>query len=328
LPTIDEWHQWQSVGDGLCVVCGGVSGHLEVFDFDAGGALWPVWQQQVKAELPQTWPRLVVQTTPSGGRHVIYRCSSAVSGNTRLALRLVGSKAITLIETRGEGGLFLCAPTEGYSLEQGSLTSLGVITAEEREILWANAVALNEYWPELAQPPRPGDVFNQRGDIRDLLRRHGWQLERPAGSDGNEHWRRPGKARGTSATLKDNIFYVFSTNASPFVAGRAYSPFAVYALLEHGGDWSRAAGCLAEQGFREGPVETDVLEKQVIFPDVNYGGVTLAELARQEHHIDYHIPGLLAQGQHCLVGGPHKSLKSLMAADLAIAVATGSPFLR
>ena len=44
-----------------------------------------------------------------------------------------------------------------------------------------------------------------------------------------------------SATLKDNVLYVFSSNAAPFEPNQAYSPFAVYTLLEHGGDWERAA---------------------------------------------------------------------------------------
>ncbi|MGQ9823239.1 MAG: hypothetical protein ACUVQK_15405, partial [Thermogutta sp.] len=47
---------------------------------------------------------------------------------------------------------------------------------------------------------------------RAVLRRHGWTLAKPAGSDGNEHWRRPGKTAGSSATLKDGVFYVFSSS--------------------------------------------------------------------------------------------------------------------
>ena len=42
--------------------------------------------------------------------------------------------------------------------------------------------------------------------------------------DGNEHWQRPGKkGDGTSATLKDGSFYVFSSNASPFEPEKSYS---------------------------------------------------------------------------------------------------------
>ena len=93
---------------------------------------------------------------------------------------------------------------------------------------------------------RPGDDFNRRGDVRALLERHSWACVRHAE---NECWRRPGKDRGWSATLRDRVFYVFSSNAAPFEPNRAYAPFSVYALLEHGGDFAAAAGTLRDEGY-------------------------------------------------------------------------------
>jgi len=52
-----------------------------------------------------------------------------------------------------------------------------------------------------------------------------------------------------SATLKDRVFYVFSSNAAPFEPDHAYSPFAVYALLNHGGNYEQAARTLRLEGF-------------------------------------------------------------------------------
>ncbi len=96
---------------------------------------------------------------------------------------------------------------------------------------------------------RPGDDFNERGDVRELLRKHDWQLVR--GGD-NEQWRRPGKDFGVSATLKDGkLFYVFSSSAGPFAPDRCYNPFAVFAALEHGGDFAAAAKDLRGRGFGE-----------------------------------------------------------------------------
>ena len=66
------------------------------------------------------------------------------------------------------------------------------------------------------------------------------------------------KSAGCSATLKDGVFYVFSTNAAPFEDRRAYSPFAVYSLLEHGGDFAAAAGALRARGFGSAVPEPDV----------------------------------------------------------------------
>jgi len=107
---------------------------------------------------------------------------------------------------------------------------------------------------------RPGDDFNIRGDVRAVLAQHGWSLAR-AGE--NEYWRRPGKDSGTSATLKDRVFYVFSSNAAPFEPNQAYSPFAVYTLLTSGGDYEQAARSLRELGYggdglTDNPTDVDI----------------------------------------------------------------------
>ncbi|MGP1308866.1 MAG: phage/plasmid primase, P4 family [Phycisphaerales bacterium] len=122
---------------------------------------------------------------------------------------------------------------------------------------------LDERMPEIVDGPlptpdrsksaslRPGDDFNLRGDIGPLLERHGWR--RFVSNGTNEHWTRPGKEWGTSATLNGTHFYVFSSNAEPFDAGRAYTRFAVRAYLEHSTDFSAAARELSREGFGSTP---------------------------------------------------------------------------
>lgn len=334
-PAVGRWKQYQKRlpreaelsawlanpgqhSDAVCIVCGAVSNNAEIIDFDGGGELFSAWWNRIPAELRE---RLVVERTPSGGWHVIYRCTTAVCGNMKLAQRRVGEKIVTLIETRGEGGLFLCAPTAGYEITQGDLCDLPVLTEAERDILLEAAWDLNEYLPPVVNGPthsgnvgqrsalsvgqgglsadnsnnggcppenahmcdcpsdsgalgqttassvgqgglsaensniggcashnagRPGDDFNRRGDVRALLAQYGWV--RIKGGD-NEYWRRPGKESGTSATLKDGVFYVFSSNAAPFEPNRGYAPFAVYSLLNHGGDFEQAARSLRTMGY-------------------------------------------------------------------------------
>lgn len=269
LPTEAELSAWfANEPDAICILCGKASNHLEIIDFDAQGELFTAWSEGVPADLRR---RVVVERTPSGGYHVIYRCEREVCGSMKLAQRRVGNKIVTLIETRGEGGLFLCAPTPGYEVIQGDLCDLPVLTEAERDVLLRTAWELNEYVPPVVDCPphsgvvgqrnpssaaqsacalhnadRPGDDFNKRGDVRAVLRQHGWTL---AKSGENEYWRRPGKTSGWSATLKDNVFYVFSANAAPFEPNRAYSPFSVYTLLNHGGDWAQAASSLRLSGY-------------------------------------------------------------------------------
>ncbi|MCX5682328.1 MAG: bifunctional DNA primase/polymerase [Planctomycetota bacterium] len=278
LPTSDEVQAWFSnAHQALCLVCGGVSGNLEMLDFDLGAEAFEPWCRQVNDAAPGLLERLVIETTPSGGRHVAYRAAAPVCGNLKLAQRKLPAASkepivicgktyvprkdaggnwhvpLTMIETRGEGGIFLCAPSDGYMLVQGDFTGLPVVTADERETLLTAAWALNEVVPVPEPIPRsvdastrPGDDYSARGDVRVVLQKHGWMLAKPGE---NEYWRRPGKAAGTSATLKDRVFYVFSSSAAPFEPQKAYGPFGVYALLEHGGDFAKAASALRAEGF-------------------------------------------------------------------------------
>jgi hypothetical protein len=97
---------------------------------------------------------------------------------------------------------------------------------------------------------RPGDDFNRRADWASILQPHGWVPLRQRGVV--TYWRRPGKGEGISATTNyagSGLLYVFSTNVAPFEADTAYTPFAAYAVLEHGGDFTAAARALAAQGY-------------------------------------------------------------------------------
>jgi hypothetical protein len=95
---------------------------------------------------------------------------------------------------------------------------------------------------------RPGDDYNQRGDLHALLLSHGWRVT-GKGHDGNIQLTRPGKSSGISATFRDGVFYLFSSSVPGFEPDRGYSPFEVYTRLEHGGDHAAAASALAAHGF-------------------------------------------------------------------------------
>jgi len=368
LPTGEELRAWFGRRhSSLCIVCGAVSGNLEMIDFDLGGEAFSAWRGAVDAACPGLAARVVVESTPSGGRHVVYRCSGPVSGNTKLASRrieadgpdelVVGGKThkprqdsagrwhvvVTLIETRGEGGMFLCAPSDGYTLLQGELHAPPVISPDERDVLLGCAWALDEtpravlgdgVVPGASQTERqrPGDDFNARGDVRELLQAHGWRQVR-AGE--NEHWCRPGKEHGTSATLKDGVFYVFSSNAPPFEPQKGYAPFAVYALLEHSGDWSAAASALRAKGYgRTEPAEGVDLEGLVRQPEPRPDDpLEPAFVLAVDLHEQYPalrppiINKLLREGETMNIIAAPKTGKSWLTLDLALSVASGRPWL-
>ncbi len=255
-PDPAELRAWATLpADAVAIIGGPVSGGLEVLDFDAP-ALFAPWQAEIRATAPHL-ATLPLARTPSGGYHLYFR-SPAPEGNRKLA---VSAQRQTLIETRGAGGYALTVPTAGYHLLRGSLTAIPEVTPADRSWLLDTARAFTQQ-PEvpLSRPlrrsratgDRPGDEFNARGDPRPFLERAGWRCVRHSGNV--EYWRRPGKNVSWSATLNaltglPNYLYVFSSNAWPFEPGRAYSPFAVYALLHHEGNFHRAAQTLYAQGY-------------------------------------------------------------------------------
>ena len=353
LPTRIEVEAWfANRQDGICVVAGAVSGNLECMDFDNHGELFEAWMQKVDAALLK---KLVIEQSPSGGYHVMYRSTSQVEGNLKLARGIRDGKLTTLIETRGEGGLFLCCPTEGYVLQQGEFAHIPTIEPVEREALLNAARSLDEQVRPVGQPApsganvgqpggfvaRPGDDFSDRGDIRPYLTAAGWQFlgNHP---DGNELWRRPGKnSGGHSATFDGRVFYVFSSNAAPFESEKGYSGFQVYALLEHRGDFTRAAAALLDKGYgtREEPTlgvdfsafnerlagkPTDVQPLQVSEPPKRYGtpiGEIVAECPDMRPVL---IHGFLRLGETMNIIAPPKTGKSWLVTDLALSVAMGT----
>ena len=378
LPTQVEIDAWFSNGpDAICILTGKVSGNLEMIDFDNGGELFDAWSSRIPADLLS---RLIIEETQSGGWHVIYRCQTEICGNLKLAQRKNGDKVFTLIETRGQGGLFLCAPTSGYELMQGDLTAPPLLTEDQRDALLQAAWELNEYAPPVADGPkatpnsghsaplsahssnispllahqannppisadnadRPGDDFNNRGDVRDVLEQHDWTCTK--GGE-NEYWQRPGKTSGTSATLKERVFYVFSSNAAPFEPNGAYSPFAVYAMLEHGGDFSAATRALSAQGFGQSassPTAVDisgivspVLGSQAILPANQADGSDKGPPTHQLNGLiegfaglnQPVIHGLLREGETMNIIASPKTGKSWFVSTLAISIASGIDWL-
>lgn len=151
-----------------------------------------LYNEEAKSRAPGLLSRLVIEKSRTGGRHTYYRCAT-IAGDQKLAKgirEIIGTKDkerfLTLIETRGEGGFSVCAPSEGYSLIQGDLTAIPVITLAERAILLELARSSNECddngvarpvtYPKRSAPDvrKAVDNFNEKGDIRPFLEKHGW----------------------------------------------------------------------------------------------------------------------------------------------------------
>jgi len=167
--------------EGVGLVCGKLSGGLEVIDvdskYDLTGRLFDNYKRLINEADKTLLSRLVVQKTKGGGFHLIYRCSK-IAGNLKLANRpttdeerhytfsktyeaeltksvedskakAIAEKASSndkvrvLLETRGEGGYIMCFPSDGYELMFGDFYGINEITEEQRDILHGIAMQFN-----------------------------------------------------------------------------------------------------------------------------------------------------------------------------------------
>lgn len=244
-PSFDEVFRPGLKFDAICVVCGAVSGGLEIIDFDQRAAKFDEW-----SKLVGDVSKFAVETTQSGGKHLAFR-SDCCAGNQKLANNASG----VTVETRGEGGICLIAPTDGYKLVGGDWLNVPTLDASERDSLLNAARSLNEVTlttsasrPQVPPTPTSGETtadFLRANPqiVRDALTRSGWKFLRVEGD--YEYWQRPnqqvdGKPGGSFCPSTGN-FHCFSSNASPLTVEKNYTPLQLVATLEYRGDVSAAS---------------------------------------------------------------------------------------
>jgi hypothetical protein len=285
-PTTAELMTWFADAQGVGVICGKVSGNLEMLELE-GRAVADKMHLDLKemagnAGLGEVWDRInngYVEMTPSGGIHWLYRIDGEVPGNTKLA-RKPGDedKVEVLAETRGEGGFVIVAPTNGtchpsggaWTMLVGSAKSIPTLTVAERQGLHQlfatfDCVPKVEFVTEELAPKgvnlTPGDDYNAKVTWEQVLEPLGWKKVY-TNKAGVTSWRRPGKSEGISATTNhagNDKFFCFSSSTQ-FEPERSYSKFAIFTLVEHQGDFTASARALRSQGYGEARKELTSLE--------------------------------------------------------------------
>lgn len=271
-------HHWFANPDqtGFGVITGQVSGNLEMLEFEgravAMGLLDEANELAINSGLLELLYKVTngyAEFTPSGGVHFYYRISDApVPGNTKIA-RQPGEDGGVLIETRGEGGFSIVAPSFGmvhpsgkaWIAVTGSPATIPTISWDEREAVHSVLRALDRMpTPETVLSViadhadagggvSPGDDYSNRTSWDEILIPRGWSKVFTQGT--TTYWRRPGKNIGISATTGrndgDNLF-VFSTSTE-FEAEKPYSKFSAFTHLNFNGDFKAAAKNLRANGF-------------------------------------------------------------------------------
>lgn len=259
MPTDQLIRKWWEESLGMGVICGAVSGGLEVLDFDKqADTVFPAWRKLI--ESIAIW--LPVVETPSGGYHIYYRCS-VVCNNTKIAM----DNGEVLIESRGEGGYVVgvSSPASVHQRNYPYVQTMGpvlpevpTITEAERLALWRAARSFDRsglYQQQAAKANRkrltsrpinsnaPWRQFDAQADWGSMLRADGWS------SRDGETWTRPGKLAGTSATLRqgsggDFLLVVFSSNAG--IEPETYTASSYLAHFRFCGDFKQANQVIRE----------------------------------------------------------------------------------
>jgi hypothetical protein len=319
MPDVSDLMRWfNKPQDGLGLICGAVSGNLEMLELEGRAVAEGIHEQAADiaaaSGLGDIWKTIndgYIEVTPSGGLHWLYRISDGdVPGNTKIARRPGENGGVeVLVETRGEGGFVIVAPSAGtihpsggaWKMLHGSPESIPTLTMAEREALHAIFHAFDsmpqvesikhEIAPSNDGSLSPGDDYNQRVQWEQILEPLGWRKVFTA--KGTTYWRRPGKETGISATTgrngADNLF-VFTTSTT-FEAERPYSKFAAFAHLQHQNDFRAAARELRKMGFGGISMATPVLSSPALITPLDEEGNPKPESSWIPHEIDWEDDG-------------------------------------
>lgn len=256
--------------EAVAMVCGVVSGNLEIIDIDVKyrPGIDAQLFSDIKSLYPELFEKLRLHKTPSGGFHILYRISDhAPDGNKKLSsrpatedelIKAPKTKNYCFLETRGEGGYALTPPSLGYLVFRD--VPIPVITWEERCSLIQVASMYNEivkvekpiektkaessYYSE-----NPFEHFNNTCNAIELLESYGWayvksnatydMFTRPGGSKGNIH----------AGFNKEKRFFKVFTSNTPLEGDAAYLLSTVMAVHEFNGDKKQAYQKLVNLGF-------------------------------------------------------------------------------
>jgi len=310
--TKEQLRAWFAPGrfEAAAVVCGQVSGWLHMVEMEGWAfeqGLWPAFREQAVATLgEERWTEITryVEHSPSGGVHFYVRCPGFGEGNLKLAML----DGLVVIETRGEGGYSIIAPSVGHNtglpwtVAQGVLSDIATVDLVEMAVILAAARTLDGGGEDPSSVTQPADAslpapverpsadrwmdaviedFNRDVDILTLL--PGWSK---AGDDiyEGEHvtrLHRDGSTNDHGAVLFDSGRVMFFSSNAPSWAepydGRTpktYDAFTVHMLDQIGANHTAARVTRARELRAEGygpPFEPELRTRDEIPDDPDQG---------------------------------------------------------
>jgi hypothetical protein len=222
----DRWEHWQEIPPtreqvetwyadpkrtGIGFVGGEVSGGLELFEFEGRAAdagiperFVDLAEQRGLADLVNLLFTGYLEKSPSGGIHILYRCTD--TGSVKLAKTVDGKD---LIETKGEGGYMIVAPTNGsvhptggsWKQLRGGIDTIPTISPDQRRQLLELAAYFDERPPpDDETPTAPEGAFSTPG-------RDGWVSQAIADYNARTTWDEVLAGRFTQLHTRGGVTY-------------------------------------------------------------------------------------------------------------------------
>ena len=247
--------------DPTTELCGIVTGFdfLEVIDIDLKvipnaydqAKFWEEFLGLLYSQIDDFEEKFVIYKTLNNGYHILYKCKK-IGGNTKLA-KLKGQKE-AIIETRGTGGYVVIYDNQ---ISQLSYSDIKEISELDRDIVISSCRTFNE--PDIIDLVPKGiikqDGFNGKPSWIDYNERESvWHLisdefESVKKLSSKIIVKRNGAKSAHSGYIFDsNKLFLFSTGTR-YPNEKPLSPFDIYTIKYHYGDYSAAAKELYKQGY-------------------------------------------------------------------------------
>jgi hypothetical protein len=254
--TVEEIKDYEFEEIGIST--GYSSLNLQALDFDTKNAEDPdeymrIFDSRVPTALAD---KLVIQKTPSGGFHYIFRCDE-IESSQKLARNKKGE---AIIETRALNSYIKCFPSKGYEMERGLFSGIQIISPEEKQFLFTvsrqlDALYLKDvykrYSSEDIEHLKKFSDYNKDAEIgENLLKKAGWTVHSE-----NDKWINFTRPDSGSSDLhggynKEGFFFqTFSTAQDSFITGKGYNNHHLFCELECGGNFKKGYAKLYEAGY-------------------------------------------------------------------------------
>jgi hypothetical protein len=284
---------------------------LQAIDIDSKNAKDPkeFLQRVSDAYRTANFPKdkLIIQRTVSDGVHLIYRTDKP-KGNTVLAK---DSEGRTLIEIRGSGGCIMMYDIPKFE----ALEHLEPLTSDEVQLMIDVALSFDE-----SPSKSSGSLkeYNLNHSCVDLLVQAGWSVVNEAPQwtdllrDGSTTSRTSGKV------FPNNKAYIWSTSTL-LPSETSLSPADITCHLHYGGDFRAFTKSLGTNW-----TSNSTLAKGKLFKFQNPNDVLASEYVFTSRPL---LGELWQEGELCILFGPTNVGKSILAAEIGDAIASGGAIL-